>query len=148
MEYFLWRGQGLQSLFTKESGSLPSFTLQPENNFLKQLSGFFGRRKNDLPANMTFLQSTWVIMGCASRRKFNSCVAPKICNQGHGRASRRKTQPPWRAHEIETYHGLSAQETMGINHPPLGQNPAVNLPFTQILLKHLFHQLTFSLSRL
>lgn len=54
-EYFLWKGQGLQSLFIKESDSLPSFTLQPENNFLKQLSGFFGRRKNDLPANTTFL---------------------------------------------------------------------------------------------
>lgn len=55
MEYFLYRGQGLQSLFIKESGCLPSFTFHPENNFLKQLSGFFGRRKNDLPANTTFL---------------------------------------------------------------------------------------------
>lgn len=99
MEYFLGGGQGPQSLFIKESGSLPSFTFQPENNFLKQLSGFFGRRQTDLPANTTFLQSTQVITGCASRRKFNSCVAPKICNQEHGRASRRKTQPSWRAHK-------------------------------------------------
>lgn len=40
--------EGLLNLFIKESGSLPSFTFQPENNFLKQLSGFFGRRESDL----------------------------------------------------------------------------------------------------
>lgn len=74
-------------------------------------------------------------------------MAPKICNEEHGRASRRTTQPSWSAHEIEKHHGLSAQETMGINHPPLGQKSAVNLPFTWILLKHFFHQLTSYLSR-
>lgn len=69
----------------------------------QQIRPFF--RAHELP---------WVVL---HRENSNFCVAPKICNQDHGRASRRKTQPSWGAHKIEQHHGLSAQESMGMNHP-------------------------------